>query len=181
MTRPRPVDPLDLFAWSPPAVDTDAVLTLLDRRGAATAYVLLDAEDLPLALEHKWHLSNHGYVRANLRGPRRGALLLHRVLLGLGYGDRRQGDHINRNPLDNRRANLRIVTNAQNAQNMSPHGATSKYRGVAWDSSRGKWRAQSRRNGFVIALGRYHDELEAARAAYDFRALHMPHAYEERP
>jgi hypothetical protein len=153
-------------------MDTDGVLTLLAHDGTIRAYVLLDMEDLPLVLKYKWSMGNRGYARENLRGSDRRGLLL----------DPRQGDHINRNPLDNRRSNLRIVTNAQNAQNMSPHReATSKYRGVAWDSSRGKWRAQGCANGIVIGLGRYTDELEAARVAYDFRAEHMTHTHEQRP
>ena len=40
-------------------------------------------------------------------------------------------DHINGNTLDNRRANLRLVTPTQNARNKAPHKNTSsKYVGV---------------------------------------------------
>jgi len=42
---------------------------------------------------------------------------MHREILGLKKGDRRQADHINHNTLDNRESNLRIVNNQQNCFN----------------------------------------------------------------
>lgn len=42
---------------------------------------------------------------------------MHRRILGLSYGDKRQADHINHNTLDNRRVNLRVVTNRENCEN----------------------------------------------------------------
>ena len=44
-------------------------------------------------------------------------LQMHRVIMGLGPGDRRQVDHKNWDTLDNRRRNLRICTNRENAEN----------------------------------------------------------------
>ena len=44
-------------------------------------------------------------------------------------------DHINRNKLDNRKANLRLATTAQNTRNQAKRQARnlgSKYKGVAW-------------------------------------------------
>jgi hypothetical protein len=42
---------------------------------------------------------------------------IHRLLLGLTKHDKVFVDHINRNPLDNRRCNLRLCTNAENLHN----------------------------------------------------------------
>ena len=42
---------------------------------------------------------------------------LHRMVLGLERGDKRQADHIDRNTLNNTRQNLRIATQTQNAMN----------------------------------------------------------------
>lgn len=51
---------------------------------------------------------------------------MHRRILGLKCGDKRQGDHVNHKTLDNRPNNLRIVTprgNSENMRNQSKYGA----------------------------------------------------------
>jgi hypothetical protein len=56
---------------------------------------------------------------------------MHRFLLGLDKKDKRQADHINRNTLDNRKENLRIVSqrkNQQNKNNTSKFGHCIEYR-----------------------------------------------------
>jgi hypothetical protein len=104
---------------------------------------------------------------------------MHRLILGLPVGDPRLGDHINRNRLDNRRSNLRIVDRAGNGQNVgSRAGSTSSFRGVSWDSRNRKWSAQCMLRQKLYHLGRYTSEIEAARAAAAFRAEHMPFAVE---
>ncbi len=78
-------------------------------------------------------------------------------------------DHINRNGLDNRRANLRLATHAQNSQNRTPctkAGKTSKYKGVYWQRGRNKWRSYIRANNKRIFVGHFDSEVEAAKA-YD--------------
>jgi hypothetical protein len=49
-------------------------------------------------------------------------------------------DHINGNKLDNRKCNLRIVSNALNSQNrIKKEGTTSKYLGVSFDKKTSKY------------------------------------------
>ena len=50
-------------------------------------------------------------------------------------------DHINRNALDNRRANLRPASYAENALNAQKRNSKSGYLGVRWDSTKARWRA----------------------------------------
>jgi len=87
-------------------------------------------------------------------------MMLHRFLLDAP--PELHVDHKNLDTLDNRRHNLRLVTPAQNHANQRPFGTTSRFRGVSWHA--GKWRAQMMFRGRLHYLGRYADELDAARA-----------------
>lgn len=111
-------------------------------------------------------------------------MYLHREIMGLKHAPPSEGlvDHINGDPLDNRRENLRIVTYAQNAHNRKDReGGTSRYRGVSWwaDKRRphlpGKWRAAVMVNGKLNFLGFFDDEDEAGRVTAAFYAEHMPY------
>lgn len=153
-------------------------LPLRNRLHEVVAVALVDDEDADLVGGRPWHCTASGYAeRSELgsRTDRRRSVRLHRLILGLDHDDPLQADHINRNPLDNRRSNLRIVTFALNMQNRSSQrGSTSRYRGVCWASNMQKWYAQVRINGRQVNLGYYADEIEAANAAATFRAEHMP-------
>lgn len=74
-------------------------------------------------------------------------------------------DHINRNPKDNRLANLREVSHKQNQQNKSKSSHnTSGCQGVHWHKRDSKWVAQIRHNYKPIHLG-YFTTIEEAIAA----------------
>ena len=77
-------------------------------------------------------------------------------------------DHINHNGCDNRKANLRPATPADNARNaLYPKiNTTSKYRGVSYNKKKKRWRAQLSINNKKKQIGYFRDEIEAAKA-YD--------------
>lgn len=81
-------------------------------------------------------------------------------------------DHIDGNRLNNQKSNLRLATSSQNQANQLPRIASSKYKGVSWESSRSMWRADIRVNRRRIFLGRYNSEIDAA-IAYDIKALEV--------
>lgn len=85
---------------------------------------------------------------------------LHRVIMGLMLGDPRKVDHINGDTLDNRRANLRVVSNIENSRNLGPRVDL----GVGWMPSRGKYRARINVNGSRVALGYFFTKEEAVAA-----------------
>tara|TARA_R110000824_G_scaffold383740_1_gene577431 strand:- start:3388 stop:3885 length:498 start_codon:yes stop_codon:yes gene_type:complete len=74
-------------------------------------------------------------------------------------------DHINRNPLDNRRSNLARSNKSLNALNMStPKSNKSGTKGVCFDSSRGRWKAYITLKGKTITLGRFSNKKDAVKA-----------------
>lgn len=152
--------------------DPDYIRIPLRRRdGSVRAYALIDVGDAHLA-EHRWCLSSDGYA---VRKTDESIVRLHRAILGLHQGDGLQGDHINRDRLDNRRSNLRVVTNAENHQNVpGQDGKTSEFRGVSWNARKHKWQACVRAKGHLHWLGFFVDESRAAEAAAEFRVRNLP-------
>jgi hypothetical protein len=80
-------------------------------------------------------------------------------------------DHINNDPLDNRRSNLRLATHAQNARNrkIDKSKTSSRYVGVYFEKATGRWTSKIRIKGKRLWLGRFDKEIDAAKA-YDAAA-----------
>ena len=74
------------------------------------------------------------------------------------------------NGLNSRRCNLRLCRPGENQLNRRPCGGSSQYVGVCLRGDR--WEAWIRYRGKWYTLGRYDDEVEAAKArdrkAYEF-------------
>jgi hypothetical protein len=138
------------------------------------AYTLVDDQDYELAVEAgPWYRKTSGYAAHS--GPHGKQVFLHRLLLGLAADDKRHTDHLDRNRLNNQRANIRAVTRAQNRQNLpSFRGSSSRFRGVGWYTPRQKWRAYAKVGGKIRYLGLFSSEEEAGKVAAAFRKLHMP-------
>ena len=69
-------------------------------------------------------------------------------------------DHIDNNKLNNNLENLQLISNRLNCS--KDKKGTSKYTGVSWNTSVGKWYAHIVLNSKRIHLGIYDDELEAS-------------------
>lgn len=146
-------------------------------RHGLRAYALVDAEDHSRLAGYRWHLTGKKYGHVARWEPGHLRVYLHHQVLGVVT----LLDHVNRNALDNRKENLRRATNAENAQNQDSRGGASRFRGVTWDRSRGKWRAQCVVDGKCHNLGRYDSEEEAGVVASRFRAAHMPFSEDAAP
>lgn len=161
---------LNLVAWTPGGV---SAVALHRRDGSVRAFAWVDDDDFARVAERGWQLNRAGYASARVPGNR--WTRLHRFVLGL-RNPKLDADHINRNRLDCRRVNLRVVTRQQNRQNTSGwlKPTTSVYRGVCWDKTRHKWKATATVNYKVFHIGRFETEEDAAEAAREFRRQHMP-------
>lgn len=161
----------------PPEVAGACWVPLRRGDGSVRAWTLIDADEYDSVTQRRWHLVRGRAARSlKIDGTRR-AVFLARQILRLDLDDPRHVDHINRDRLDNRRANLRTVTNAQNLQNVgSRPGSRSRFRGVSWDKNQGGWQVKAMVAGRNHFLGRFDDEVEAARVADAFRLEHMPFA-----
>ena len=74
-------------------------------------------------------------------------------------------DHINHNTLDNRKENLRVVSNSDNLKNSRIRiDNKTGYKGVRFDRFRNKWSAEIKVNYKKIHLGRYEKFEDAVRA-----------------
>lgn len=96
----------------------------------------------------------------------RSAILMHSLITGWAYVDHRNGDG-----LDNRRANLREATHAQNMGNKRLYRTnTSGFKGVTYERRGGRWVASIQVNGRKRYLGTFASPQEAAHI-YDTAAL----------
>ncbi len=158
---------------------TSAYVPLIGRRGTVLGHAVIDAADAELVGRWRWGMNGaNGY--AVRRNPDEGVpriIRMHRMLLGLTPSDDLEVDHINRDRLDNRRANLRAIPKAAQQQNIRSHvDATSSHRGVSWDRRRATWVAAVKANGKNLHLGQFDTEEEAAEVARAARARLLPYA-----
>jgi hypothetical protein len=159
--------------------DEDAVRVKLRGPGrSVVGYALIDAADAKRVTSCTWWLSNTGYAVRKTAGR---TVYMHRLVLSLERGCGVEVDHINRDRLDNRRSNLRTCDRRSNSQNReSVPGSSSQYRGVSWSTATNNWRARVMLDGEQHELGNFAEEVEAANAASQFRAQHMPFSIEAR-
>lgn len=148
-------------------------------KGLAT---LVDEADAELLGRYRWYAAGGKSGQRNAQTSITEAGLsrkvyLHRLLLDAPAGV--DVDHINGDPLDNRRANLRLASRGENNQNQhrlrSDNG--SGFRGVSWHGHNRTWRARVTVGGRETVT--YHRSREAAAlAVVEMRRTLMSHAPE---
>jgi len=118
------------------------------------------------------YLKPSGYLYVSYEGKQ---VMAHRVIWKImtGAWPEHQVDHINGMKTDNRWANLRSATCAENSRN-GPKRSTNKsgFKGVHWCKSEQRWVAQIRRNYKKFRLGAFATP-EEAHAAYVAAAKEM--------
>lgn len=123
----------------------------------------IDEDDAPRVKVHRWAMRRSGrpYVCASIKQVDGGfkGVLLHRFILAAPPGV--YVDHIDGNPLNNTRSNLRLATAKQNAANRR---SANKGRFIGVSAVAGGFKAMVCPSGLDIFLGIFEDEDTAADA-----------------
>lgn len=121
-----------------------------------TSKIILDKEDENLLKKHKWYLKDGNYPTTTIKGKN---IYIHHMILNTNQ----LIDHKNRNPLDNRRCNLRYATKSTNAMNSKLRkDNTSGIKGVSWNKEKEKWEVYITKNKKTIKLGYFENIKYAA-------------------
>lgn len=139
----------------------------------------IDKDDYEKVSKHKWTLSIHGKdIRIIGNSAELNRLGLHHFILD-NNNVNMVIDHINRDPLDNRKENLRIVSHSINSINAKARiESKTKIRGVYYRKERpGKskaawiceWSKDGKRHSKSFSIDKYGED-EAFRLACDFRS-----------
>lgn len=126
--------------------------------GSKKIPVLIDMSDWKIIEKYQWNVLVNGYVANTKVG------YLHRFIMGSPKGN--LIDHINRNPLDNRKRNLRVVNRSQNGINRKSLNSnnTSGVRGVWWHSKGKRWGVEIKVNKRKIWIGLFLSFEQARKA-----------------
>jgi hypothetical protein len=147
----------------------------LIRERKENLWTTIDLEDLdrvinfPFSWTTRYDKTLHDYYAVSIvyetdeNGIRKGKpLYLHRFIMNM-EDENEWVDHINHEPRDNRKENLRPISISDNSRNRKTRNRNNKsgYRNVSWDGSR--WVVQLQVNGKNSCLGRFkEEELEQA-------------------
>lgn len=122
-----------------------------------------DKEDYDLIYPYCWHINDSGYLVASYNSKHK-RVRMHRLIMHV-TSPKQIVDHISHNTLDNRKINLRVVTQSLNTANGKLRvNNPSGYTGVRWREDRKKWNAYITVNYKNISLGHYDTKEDAIEA-----------------
>lgn len=144
----------------------------LARKDGENLWTTIDLEDLDRVINypHTWFAKysptiNDFYAAVNVYDPTHkynGTLHLHQFVMGVRHD---HVDHINHDPRDNRKENLRVASPSQNYRNRDGKNRnnTSGYRNVSWSARENKWLVQLQIGGKNRCLKKFaKEELDEA-------------------
>ena len=139
----------------------------------STRIAVVDDEDADIARAFAWRsLEPHaGYQYVVAKDSTGSTVYLHRLVARATRGT--CVDHIDGDTLNNRRANLRVCTHAENMRNRRrSHASKFPYKGISQRRPGGPFRAVIRCNGRVFRFGPFKTAKDAA-IAYDEAAIRL--------
>jgi len=137
-------------------------IPLVSKNGIIRGYAIIDDIDFDCINQYNWFLANGRAVRKDLdRGNKN--IYMHREIMGAL--DKEIVDHKNRNPLDNRKENLRFCTSSQNSCNSKiAKSNTSGFKGISFIKKSKKWRVRINIKNKQIFLGTFRFKKDAINA-----------------
>jgi hypothetical protein len=132
-------------------------------------YAMVDDGDYSALSKYKWQekpdkTTSYAKGSVYLGGGRYNKIErtigMHRFIMGLSFGDKREVHHKNHNGLDNRRCNLIVVSRSQNGHNLK-----KRAKGYSWHKRKKKYISCIRVESRLIHLG-YFKTAQAAKNAY---------------
>lgn len=124
------------------------IIITYDKKGNENGQIIIDKEDKEFLSKYKWCIAN-GYPQTMInRKPKK----MHQLLIEKNNG--KVCDHINRNRLDNRKGNLRLVSPTINNLN-------KKTKNISYHKQLGYWRIYCTRNGKYL----YHNYTKSLKEA----------------
>ncbi|MEM7806806.1 MAG: AP2 domain-containing protein [Planctomycetota bacterium] len=165
-------DPKDPTVWRVPLVGETA----------CGREALIDADLVPLVLQYRWRFALTGKAGGGVVETTNPAdsVRLHQLAMG-GTDEANAMPHVGfrtDDPFDCRRSNLVLRTqsntNARNRKQETWCGrpVSSRFKGVCWSQRDKRWLAQIKKGSRTFRLGRFRDEVAAARA-YDAKAREL--------
>lgn len=131
-----------------------------NRKQEISGRFLIDEADLEKVIPYKWRYWQGRFFTGNYK-----PISIHQFLLG--QQDGLVIDHINGNPADNRRCNLRVITQGNNVINKSLLNTnTSGVMGISWDKDRNRWAVEIHYHYKRCHLGRYVNFEDAVYVRY---------------
>lgn len=136
---------------------------------------LVDDEDFEELSKFRWYASlnrKHYARRHQMKDGKKVKVYMHRQILNV-TDPKVFVDHIDGNGLHNCKINLRTASHSENLINITKRlGTSSKYKGVNYRKSTGKWQVQIQKKGKLYFVGSFINEVDAAKA-YDKKAVEL--------
>ena len=127
----------DRKIWNPYIIEDDICHILYyEQKTNSIKDIIVDVEYKDLIYNYYFQLNHNGYPQTRTKGEKQ---YLHHIVMGTTQ----MLDHLNHNPLDNRKENLRVTTPSLNALNRGfMSNNTSGTVGVCWIEREQQWRAR---------------------------------------
>lgn len=138
---------------------------------------LVDDEDYKWLSQWRWYYNKHGNramrntcVNENEQMCINNSttIFMHREIMKCPKG--KVVDHIDGNPLNNQKSNLRVCSQGENSRNRIKKFGNNRFKGVRWDKECKKWRAHIWIGYVNTYLGMFCNEIDAA-VAYNEAAV----------